>query len=67
MARNYNADWKGLDQGVEQTWAPSVIMETLRVIAAHQPVSHREPTDPFYTTIQKEFLTSSGSHTTKRQ
>lgn len=54
MARNYNAEWKGLDQGVEQTWAPDVIMETLRVIAAHQPVSHREPTDPFYTAIQEK-------------
>ncbi|CAK1952586.1 Restriction endonuclease [Vibrio crassostreae] len=53
MTNCYNAEWKGLDQGVEQTWAPEVIMDTLRVIAEHQPVSHREPTDPFYKAISE--------------
>lgn len=51
----YDVNWKGLDQGVEHTWTPEVLVTGLRVIGKFQPVEHRNPNSPFYDAIESEF------------
>lgn len=51
----YQVSWKGLDQGVEHTWRPEVILEGLKSIATHSPVKHRDPESPFYSDMERLF------------
>lgn len=51
----YKLDWKGLDQGVEHTWRPEVILGVLKTIAKNAPVKHREPDSAFYDEIEALF------------
>lgn len=51
----YSVEWKGLDQGVEHTWTPEVIITGLKLIKKYQPLAHRNPESPFYKSMEAEF------------
>ncbi len=51
----YNVNWKGLDQGVEHTWTPEVLITGLQLIKKHQPVEHRDPLSRFYDDMEEVF------------
>lgn len=53
MPYKYDAEWKGLDQGVEHTWNPEVIETVTRLIHNLEPVEYTKPESPLYEELEK--------------
>jgi hypothetical protein len=49
----YQAQWQGLDQGVEHTWQPEVIETVTKEIAKLGSVEHTDPVSPLYSRLNE--------------